>query len=113
VLVHGGGFLPFQLGRLEHGFRKVPKVVAKHAVRSPAEIAGDLYFDTVLHSPAAIAALISLVGADRVLLGSDYPFEMGDLDPLTTLRACQGVSDEEMTMITRTNLLRLIENIQR
>jgi aminocarboxymuconate-semialdehyde decarboxylase len=113
VLVHGGGFLPFQLGRLEHGFRAMPHLAARHASRSPAEIASGLLYDTVLHSPTAIAALISLVGADRVVLGSDYPFEMGDLDPLTTLRATPGVGPDELKMITETNLLSVIEGIER
>lgn len=113
ILVHGGGFLPFQLGRLEHGFRKMPHLAAQHAVRSPAEIARDLYFDTVLHSPQAVAALISIVGADRVLLGSDYPFEMGDLDPVSTLRATPGVSDEHFAMITEGNFLGILNGIRR
>jgi len=113
VLVHGGGFLPFQLGRLDHGFRKVPHLAARSATRSPAEIAGTLYYDTVLHTPLAIAALISLVGVDRVLLGSDYPFEMGDLDPLTTLRATPGVGPAEFEMITETNLSSIVEGIRR
>jgi aminocarboxymuconate-semialdehyde decarboxylase len=113
ILVHGGGFLPFQLGRLEHGFRTMPHLAARHAIRSPAEVARDLYFDTVLHSPAAIAALISLVGADRVLLGSDYPFEMGDLDPVTTLRATPGVADESFAMITEGNFSRIIQGVRR
>ena len=108
ILVHGGGFLPFQLGRLEHGFRKMPNLAAKHAVRSPAETVRNLYFDTVLHSPTAIAALISLVGVDRVLLGSDYPFEMGDLDPMTSLRAVPGITDDDIATITEGNLLRII-----
>lgn len=51
VLVHGGGFLPFQLGRLDHGFRIVPHLTARNATRSPAEVARDLYYDTVLNSP--------------------------------------------------------------
>lgn len=113
ILVHGGGFLPFQLGRLEHGFRKMPNLAAQHAVRSPAEIARDLYFDTVLHSPRAVAALISLVGIDRVLLGSDYPFEMGDLDPVTSLRATPELSDDQFAMITEGNFLRLLEGVRR
>lgn len=113
VLVHGGGFLPFQLGRLDHGFRKVPHLAARSATRSPAEIASTLYYDTVLHTPQAIAALISLVGVDRVLLGTDYPFEMGDLDPLTTLRATPGVGQAEFDMITETNLSSIVEGIRR
>ena len=113
ILVHGGGFLPFQLGRLEHGFRKMPQLAARHAVRSPAEIARDLYFDTVLHSPQAVAALISIVGVDRVLLGSDYPFEMGDLDPVKTLRATPGVTDDHFAMITEGNYLGILDGIRR
>lgn len=113
VLVHGGGFLPFQLGRLEHGFRQVPQLAARFATRSPAEISRGLYYDTVLHSPRAIAALISLVGVDRVVLGSDYPFEMGDLDPLTTLRATPGVGQAEFDMITEKTLMSIVKGIQR
>jgi aminocarboxymuconate-semialdehyde decarboxylase len=113
VLVHGGGFLPFQLGRLDHGFRMVPHLAARSATRSPAEIGRTLYYDTVLHSPQAIAALISLVGVERVLLGSDYPFEMGDLDPLTTLRATPGVGQAEFDLITETNLLSIVNGIRR
>ncbi|HKY46551.1 MAG TPA: amidohydrolase family protein [Acidimicrobiia bacterium] len=113
IMVHGGGFLPFQLGRLEHGFRKMPHLAAKNAVRSPAEIARDLYFDTVLHSPRAVAALIDLVGVDRVLLGSDYPFEMGDLDPVTSLQATPGMSDHQLAMITEGNFLGLLDGIRR
>jgi len=113
ILVHGGGFLPFQLGRLEHGFRKMPNLAAQHAVKSPAEVARDLYFDTVLHSPQAVAALIALVGIDRVLLGSDYPFEMGDLDPVTSLRATPGLGDDQFAMITEGNFLGLLDGIRR
>jgi len=113
LLVHGGGFLPFQLGRLEHGFRAVPHLAARNATRPPSEVARGLYFDTVLHSPQAVAALISLVGADRVLVGSDYPFEMGDLDPLATLKASPGLGTDEYEMITNGNFQRLIDNIRR
>jgi len=112
VLVHGGGFLPFQLGRLEHGFRKMPHLAAKHATRSPAEIARDLYFDTVLHSPQAVAALISLVGVDQVLLGSDYPFEMGDLDPLSTLKSTP-LNPGDYEKITEENFLGIVNGVRR
>lgn len=113
VLVHGGGFLPFQLGRLDHGFRIVPHLTARNATRSPAEVARDLYYDTVLNSPRAVSSLISLVGADRVVLGTDYPFEMGDLDPLATLRATPGLGPNEYEMITDGNLRRIVDSIRR
>lgn len=111
VLVHGGGFLPFQLGRLDHGFRMVPNLSARNATRSPAEVARDLYYDTVLNSSRAVSALISLVGADRVVLGTDYPFEMGDLDPLATLQATPGLGPNEYEMITNGNFQRILDGI--
>jgi aminocarboxymuconate-semialdehyde decarboxylase len=91
----------------------MPHLAAQHAVRSPAEIARDLYFDTVLHSPQAVAALIALVGVDRVLLGSDYPFEMGDLDPVTSLRATPEISEDQLAMITEGNFLGLLDGVRR
>jgi aminocarboxymuconate-semialdehyde decarboxylase len=100
VLCHGGGFLPFQLGRLERGFRAVPGRVAVDAIRPPAEVARQLYYDTVLHSPQALRFLIDLVGPEHVLLGSDYPFEMGDPDPLQTLQAVPGLTEAEFEAVT-------------
>jgi len=113
ILVHGGGFLPFQLGRLDHGFRTVPHLTARHAVRSPSEVASGLFFDTVLHSPQAIAALIALVGAKRVVLGSDYPFEMGDLDPLATLRNTPDLDPDDHERITSGNFRQIIDGLRR
>lgn len=110
-LVHGGGFLPFQLGRLERGYLAVPQRVAADSRLSPTEVASLLYYDTVLHSPAAVAALVRLVGADRVLLGSDYPFEMGDPDPLSTVRAA-GLSGEDVDRITTGNLQNVIDRFR-
>jgi aminocarboxymuconate-semialdehyde decarboxylase len=60
-----------------------------------------------------VAALIALVGVDRVLLGSDYPFEMGDLDPVTSLRATPEIGEDQMAMITEGNFLGLLEGIRR
>jgi aminocarboxymuconate-semialdehyde decarboxylase len=112
-LVHGGGFLPFQLGRLERGYRAVPHRVAIDSKLSPHEVASLLYYDTVLHWPRAISALVGLVGPTRVVLGSDYPFEMGDPDPLATLRATPGLTEDEIRMITSGNLRQLIEGVRR
>lgn len=113
VLCHGGGFLPFQLGRLERGFRAVPGRVAVAAMRSPAEVAGQLYYDTVLHSPQALRFLIDLVGPDHVLLGSDYPFEMGDLDPLQTLRAVPRLTETEFEAVSSASFESLLRTTLR
>jgi aminocarboxymuconate-semialdehyde decarboxylase len=74
ALTHGGGFLPYQIGRLDHG----------HHVRREAQASADppsaylrrFVFDTVTHRPEATAFLVSLVGADRVAFGTDLPFDM-------------------------------------
>ncbi len=75
VLVHGGGFTPFQAARWEHGWRvrPEPKVNVK---TEPKDIAKRFFYDTILHSAPVLEFLIGHVGADRVLLGSDYPYDM-------------------------------------
>jgi aminocarboxymuconate-semialdehyde decarboxylase len=73
---HGGGFVPYQAGRFIHGWnvRPEPKQFIGHG---PAESLGRMYYDTILHSDATLKFLIDSVGASHVLLGSDYPFDMG------------------------------------
>ena len=75
VLVHGGGHLPYQMGRLDHGHRVRPE--AQGCVHPPSAYARRFHYDTLTHSPAAARWLIGQVGADRVVLGTDTPFDMG------------------------------------
>jgi aminocarboxymuconate-semialdehyde decarboxylase len=84
VLVHGGGFLPYQLGRLDHAFlvRPEAKVATK---RPPSSYLDRFWFDTITHSDASLAFLLSLVGPERVVLGTDLPFDMADARPLERL----------------------------
>jgi aminocarboxymuconate-semialdehyde decarboxylase len=85
-LAHGGGFVPYQAGRFEHGWEVRDE--AKVRLRNPpAESLGRLYFDTITHSKTALEFLIRTAGHDRVLLGSDYPFDMGNLDCVARVRA--------------------------
>ncbi|HEX3505138.1 MAG TPA: amidohydrolase family protein [Xanthobacteraceae bacterium] len=78
-LSHGGGFVPYQAGRFQHGWkvRGEPKARIKEP---PRQSLHRLYYDTILHSKPALEFLIGSVGPDHVLLGSDYPFDMGNLD---------------------------------
>lgn len=104
-LVHGGGFLPYQVGRLERGFR----VYGGDRIKtSPLELVRRLYYDTVLHSVSRLRTLIDAVGVDRVLLGTDYPFEMGDPDPQATLAGIPGLRERERRLIARETAERLI-----
>ena len=85
-LVHGGGFVPYQLGRLEHGFAHRAETRSS-AARPPREYLGQLFFDTILHDRAAIQFMAGKVGWEQVVVGTDYPFEMGDLALRDTLEA--------------------------
>lgn len=81
---HGGGAMPYVIGRLERGFDVSPACRAKAAER-PAAALGRVYYDTIVHDAPALEYLIARVGASRVLLGSDYPFDIGDPDPVRTV----------------------------
>ncbi|MFL4985786.1 MAG: amidohydrolase family protein [Xanthobacteraceae bacterium] len=78
-LCHGGGFVPYQAGRFVHAWQV--RAEPKARLREPPDASlRRLYYDTIVHSPRALQFLIDAVGADHVLLGSDYPFDMGNLD---------------------------------
>ena len=86
VMVHGGGFIPYQGGRWVHGWqvRPEPKVHLKH---SPQKYLDRFLYDTITHSKPACEFLVSSVGADRVFLGSDYPYDMGMMDCVRHVRS--------------------------
>jgi aminocarboxymuconate-semialdehyde decarboxylase len=81
VLVHAGGFLPYQIGRLDHGWdvRPEPKVQLD---RPPSEYLDRFFYDTITHHDSALEWLVQLVGDARVVLGTDLPYDMGDQDPV-------------------------------
>ena len=85
-LCHGGGFLPYQAGRFLHAFkvRGEPKTRLRG---SPQDSLARLHHDTIVHSPRALEFLVAAVGPDRVLMGSDYPFDMGEFDCVTRVEA--------------------------
>jgi aminocarboxymuconate-semialdehyde decarboxylase len=112
-VVHGGGFVPYQLGRLQRGFDAVPKLSARNIITAPSELARRLYYDTVLHDPAPLAFLVEQVGSDHVLMGTDYPFPMGDPSPVDTVNAIPGLSQEQRRLILGDNVARLVAGIER
>lgn len=80
-LSHGGGLLAFNIWRLDHSYGLRPEL-NKTMARKPSEYLPQLYFDTIVHSVAALQYLVQVVGADRVVIGTDYPMAMGDFDPV-------------------------------
>lgn len=85
MLAHGGGFLPADLGRLIRG-RLVRAETAESMEGSVEDSFHRFYFDTVTFNPAAVKFLVEEAGPEHVLLGSDYPFDMGDPDPVRTVK---------------------------
>jgi aminocarboxymuconate-semialdehyde decarboxylase len=81
---HGGGAMPYVIGRLERGFDVSPDCRLRTGER-PAAALRRFYYDTIVHDGAALEYLIARVGASQVLMGSDYPFDIGDPDPVRTV----------------------------
>jgi len=104
LLAHGGGFAPYQIGRFAHGHAVRPETRA-HTASSPNEMLKRFHFDTLTHDPQALRYLVERVGAERIVLGTDSPFDMGDETPRATLSR---LSPEEVATLRR-NALRLLE----
>jgi aminocarboxymuconate-semialdehyde decarboxylase len=85
LLVHGGGFLPYHIGRFDRGHAVRPEPRADGAAL-PSGYLRRFHYDTLVQFPPALAYLVALVGADRVLLGSDHPFWLGDPEPLRVVK---------------------------
>lgn len=107
ILAHGGGFTPYQAARWEHGWavRPEPK---KNVPTQPKDIARRFYYDTILHSASVLEFMIGHVGADRVLLGSDYPYDMGMMDCVAHVRGLN-ISDTDKAMILNTRAEALLK----
>jgi aminocarboxymuconate-semialdehyde decarboxylase len=94
AFAHGGGAFPLSLGRMEHAFQVRPDLCAVACSKSPREMAGHLYFDTLVHDPLALQFLIAQFGAHRLALGSDYPFPLGERSSGEMIRSL-GLSGEQ------------------
>ncbi len=103
ILSHGGGSVPFLIGRFDRMHRAAdPKVTGNVAEQPPSQYLNRFHYDTILHHGPALNYLRDLVGIDRLLLGTDLPFPPGDPDPLTTLQDA-GFSAPEINKIVDTN----------
>ncbi|MEO7725888.1 MAG: amidohydrolase family protein [Burkholderiales bacterium] len=107
VLAHGGGYLPYQIGRLAHGY-SVRKEPHANKASSPRDLLRRFHFDALTHDDKALAFLIQQVGADRVTLGTDAPFDMGEENPLARVDAVRGLSDEDRARVHGLNVLGLL-----
>jgi aminocarboxymuconate-semialdehyde decarboxylase len=100
-LSHGGGLLAFNIWRLDHSYGLRPEL-KKSVPQKPSDYLKRLYFDTIVHSVAALQYLIRVVGADRVVIGTDYPMGMGDFQPVSKIIQLE-LTDAERALILGAN----------
>jgi aminocarboxymuconate-semialdehyde decarboxylase len=106
LVVHGGGYLPFYFARTDHAYKVRPEA-RHHIPRPPSEYLHKLHFDTTVFSTDAVEYLVGEFGADRVLMGTDYPFDMGPTDPLGFL-ADVNLTEEQHALVVGGNAARLL-----
>lgn len=99
AFAHGGGAFPGLIGRLEHGFNVRPDIVATANKRNPREYIGEFFVDSLVHEPEMLSYMIGLFGSERIALGSDYPFPLGEHHP------GKMIQDMNLDEQTTTNLL--------
>ncbi|KAM7430978.1 hypothetical protein ABFA07_018396 [Porites harrisoni] len=78
---HGGGAFPFTIGRIEHGFNVRPDLCAVENPINPRKYIGQIYTDSLVHDEKALKLLVDTIGQENVILGSDYPFPLGEHHP--------------------------------
>ena len=97
VLVHAGGFLPYQIGRYDRAYEM--HEVCRGCARPPSAYLSRFLFDTIVFSGASLDFLASVVGPDRVVLGTDYPFDFGDPTTPQRVRGMHGLTEEQRQAI--------------
>jgi aminocarboxymuconate-semialdehyde decarboxylase len=101
AFAHGGGAFPFTAGRIEHAFHVRPDLCAIDSEANPksylanGETPARFYVDSLVHDPDALRLLIKLLGTQRVALGSDYPFPLGEADPGKLIESMKELSAKE------------------
>jgi aminocarboxymuconate-semialdehyde decarboxylase len=104
ALAHGGGYATFAIGRYDHGNRVRPE--AKDVANVPSDYLRRFYVDALVHSAKAARYLVDVMGEDRVVMGSDFPADMGPADPVGEIERNPYLSDAEKASILGANLVR-------
>jgi aminocarboxymuconate-semialdehyde decarboxylase len=106
VAAHGGGYLPSYFSRTEHGYAVRPEI--PRLPHPPRHYLRRLWIDNLVFEPENLAHLIRVIGATQVVLGTDYPFDMGQEGPVDLLEAVAGLSQEEIERIKGGNAIELL-----
>jgi aminocarboxymuconate-semialdehyde decarboxylase len=108
VLVHGGGYLPAYSARMDHAYR-TREDVRENLPRLPSEYLSMFYLDTVVFAEDQLAYLIEKYGADRIVIGTDYPFDMGEYDPVEHVYQANGITESDREKICGLNAFKLMK----
>jgi aminocarboxymuconate-semialdehyde decarboxylase len=92
---HGGGSFPGTLGRIDHGYHARPDLCARLCRKPPREYVRDFYVDSLVHDADALRTLLRLFGPDRIALGTDYPFPLGEQTPGELIRSLPELSEAD------------------
>jgi aminocarboxymuconate-semialdehyde decarboxylase len=104
AFAHGGGAFPATLGRIEHGWKVRPDLVAVDNVKNPREYMGQFWLDSLVHDPKMLEYIVDLVGSKKVCLGTDYPFPLGELEPGELIKNSNFSKDIKEDMLNRSAL---------
>jgi aminocarboxymuconate-semialdehyde decarboxylase len=107
VLLHGGGYLPFYCSRADHTWEVRPETRVSIPDHPPSPYMKRFFYDTMVFQPLYLRHLIEIVGVDRVMLGTDYPFDMGETDPLGLISATEGLDEADRAAISGGNAARV------
>jgi len=106
-IAHGGGYFPYYAGRMDHSWEYRPEL-RKQIRKAPSEYLRELYYDTVVFRPDALEYLVNLVGADRVMMGTDYPFDMQEFEPVAFVKSATKLSNDDRRKILGATSARLM-----
>ena len=95
AFAHGGGAFPGTLGRIEHGYHVRPDLCAVDNAQEPRDYLKRIYVDSLVHDRLALRFLVDRFGADRIALGSDYPFPLGEAHPGQLIESLENLSSED------------------
>jgi aminocarboxymuconate-semialdehyde decarboxylase len=107
LAVHGGGYLPAYCGRIDHAWGARSDAHGELA-QPPTSYLKKIYFDTVVFTPHQLTELVRVFGADHILMGTDYPFDMAEFDPIGHVAATDGFDAAMIAAITGGNARKLL-----
>lgn len=110
AFAHGGGSFPFTIGRIEHGFNVRPDLCAIDNNVNPREYLGKFWIDALVHDPKALDYVMDVIGNDKICMGSDYPFPLGEHRPGELIRS-MNYSDKQKDDLLWANGMRWLGKI--